>query len=133
MNKQELMMEVQEMARQTEQIEQHCEFLDQQINELAKFKDNLDKFDAKPKDSMLASLGKGVFMETELKSNSLFVEVGAGVLVRKTPKEVSDILSGQIGSLRESRLYFGEQFDGFRRELEIKMRSLEREMEGKAE
>lgn len=129
MEKNELMMEVQDLARQAEQIEQHVQFLDQQAEELMKFKINLDNFEGKVGSKLISSFGKGVFMETELKSNILFVEVGSGILVKKDKNEVSSILDQQIKVLRQSRNYFGEQFQVYTAELQKKMNSLENEMQ----
>ena len=128
MNQQEMMMEMQDMAKQAEQIEQHCQFLEQQAGELEKFKKNLDDFDPRIGGKLLSSFGKGVFMETELKADKLLVEVGAGVLVRKTPQEVSEILNVQIKALLESREYFRQQFDLYSMELQKKMSVLEKEL-----
>lgn len=128
MNQQEMMMEVQEMAQQAERIEQHVGFLGQQIEELEKFKSNLNRFDAKPGNKMLASFGKGVFMESELKSDKLFVEVGAGILVRKEAGEVSSILEQQIQSIITSREYFKQQFDMYTNELQNRMNTIDTEM-----
>jgi len=129
MNQQEAMMDVQEIARQAEQIEQHCGFLDQQAEELEKFKLNLDGFNGEIGSKMMSSFGKGVFIETELKSNNLLVEVGAGIIVRKDKEEVLGILAHQINSLKVSRAYFGEQFEILTSELQKKMSLLDNSMQ----
>ena len=48
---------------------------------------------------MLASLGKGVFIKSDIKDKKLFVDVGSGTLVRKTQKEAVNTVDEQINKL----------------------------------
>ncbi|MEK6926850.1 MAG: hypothetical protein AABX11_00305 [Nanoarchaeota archaeon] len=128
MENQELMQRTQEMAGHAEQLEQHCQFLDQQITEMENFHSNFENLDFQPKTKMLSSLGKGVFIETQLESNNIFVEVGAGVIIKKKPEEVSLVLEHQINALKQSREYFGEQLSLISTQLEKMMHDLDNRM-----
>lgn len=128
MENQELMEQTSEMAQQAEQLEQHCQFLDQQIVEMDSFKSNLEKMDFQPKSKMLSSLGKGVFLETSLDSKDLFVEVGAGIILKKSPEEVISVVKHQIQALKQSREYFGEQLASITQNLEAMMSDLDGRM-----
>lgn len=92
------------LERQMRELENELEFVDREISELSKFNDNLDYLSASQDNVILSSLGKGVLMKAEIKERKLFVDVGAGVLVRKEPEDIKKILKDQIGRLAEARM-----------------------------
>ncbi|MDP3881777.1 MAG: hypothetical protein Q8Q31_02770 [Nanoarchaeota archaeon] len=101
---QELMIKASLLERQMRELENELEFVDREISELSKFNDNLDYLSASQDNVILSSLGKGVLMKAEIKERKLFVDVGAGVLVRKEPEDIKKILKDQIGRLAEARM-----------------------------
>ena len=48
---------------------------------------------------MLAPLGRGIFIKTEIKDEKLFVNVGSKTLVKKTPREAEEIVDTQISEM----------------------------------
>jgi prefoldin alpha subunit len=100
---QELMMRASLIERHLQELNNRIGYISQQISELEEFKNNL-KFlkDAKNKE-MLASLGKGIYLKSSCQDDNFFVNVGAGVVVKKTPKETAEIITSQIKNLHEAK------------------------------
>lgn len=93
---------LQHLVQQLEQAQTQLQTITQQLNELEQFTTAFP--DAKPSSAILAPLGKGVFMEAQLASSpSCFVEVGAGIVLKKTPGEVKAVLGDQIAHLRMAK------------------------------
>lgn len=102
-------------------------YLDAQINELMHFHMALGTLDSSSGKEILASLGKGVYAPSVLASNELFVEVGSGIVLKKMPAEVQEILEKQISNIRNSRILFEQELDKKIEELHRAMQELERQ------
>lgn len=99
---QQLLMEASQLEKYSNELEQHEAYLAQHINELMQFSEQLEILNQTNETSMLASIGKRVYLKTEVVDKSLFVEVGAGVVVRKTPEELATVITEQLTQLRAS-------------------------------
>jgi prefoldin alpha subunit len=100
----ELMMKMQESYQQSREIEEKLQIIDQQIVELQRFEISLNDMDKNESKEMLASLGKGVFVKSEMKKEKLFVDVGAGVYVRKDVDDAKKVVLEQLKRLGELRI-----------------------------
>lgn len=100
---QELMMRASLIERHLQELNDKIDYVAQQISELEEFKNNL-KFlkDAKGKE-VLATLGKGIYLKSSCQDNSFFVNVGSGIVLKKTPEETAEIMTTQIKNLREAK------------------------------
>lgn len=101
---QEILMRAQEIEEQAKQIEQNLEIVSQQIEELNDFKETLENFDLSKDKEMLSMLGKGVYAKTEIKEKELFVNVGANIVVKKSPKETIRVIEEQLKRLKEVKM-----------------------------
>lgn len=106
-------------------LEENLQLVDNQIAELDEFMKSLD-FIMKSKDrEMLSPIGKRVYVKTSIEDKEkLFVEVGAGVIVKKSPSETLEIIKEQISRLREARMQIAIQLEEYRRELEDFVRTI---------
>jgi prefoldin alpha subunit len=93
------------------EAEQHLNFIEEQLSELSAFHQNLESLENNSQKQFLASLGKGVYLSGELKSKELLVEIGKGVMIKKSPLEVKKTLEGQIKKLKEAKSYLQNQMD----------------------
>ncbi len=93
------------------EAEQHLEFIENQISELSAFNSHLDSFSKSNEKKILSSIGKGVYVNTELKDKNLLVEVGKGIMINKSPESVQETVKGQIKKLSEAREYLQNQMD----------------------
>jgi prefoldin alpha subunit len=100
---QELMMELEELNRHSKDNEERLKIVEQQILELKSFESNLGELESNKNKEVLASLGKGVFIKADLKEEDLFVEVGSGILVKKSLGDSKKIAEHQIKKLLEMK------------------------------
>lgn len=100
---QEALFQASMLENQAQEMEQRLNMVVQQIMELQEAKSNLLFLrDSKEKET-LSSLGKGIHMKTEIKDKKLFIEVGSGILVRKTPDQIVEVIDSQVKRLSEVR------------------------------
>lgn len=89
------------IEQKVHEIEQNLELVNEQIAGLENFKKSLDDFDKSDNKEMLASLGKGVFVKTDIKEKELLVNVGKEIYVKKSAKETMAVISEQSARLNE--------------------------------
>ncbi|MBS3076795.1 prefoldin subunit alpha [Candidatus Pacearchaeota archaeon] len=107
---QELLQRALQLKEQSEEIERQLEFVSEQIKELTDFNSNLEVLGENEEREMLANIGRGVHMKvSQEKDEKLFVEVGAGVVVKKTPEEATKIVEKQIQKFQEAKLHLTSQ------------------------
>ncbi|MFH1802134.1 MAG: prefoldin subunit alpha [archaeon] len=98
------------LRQQSEDVEKQLQFVSEQIAELQQFSENLDVLKESKEKEMLADIGRGVRMKvTRSDDEKLFVEVGAGIVVRKTPDEAKKIVDGQVKKFQEAKMQLTSQ------------------------
>lgn len=128
----ELLYQVQLLQQEAEKINSQLETVDQQLTELSSFTSYLNTLSTtKEKDTeILASIGKGIYAKTALIDKDLYVEVGSGVVLKKTPSQVNEVIENQVKKLKEIRIQLLAQkeicFHAFQELLE-EMRSQQQE------
>lgn len=100
----ELIIKLQETHRQSQEIEEKFKVVEQQLDELQKFASSLEDLDKNSNKEILASLGKGVYIKSDIKDEKLFVDVGSGVLVRKSIEESRQVVEEQSKKLNEMKI-----------------------------
>ncbi len=128
---QQLIFEAAELEKYAADLEQHHEFLVKQIAELEHFAENLADIPSIQGKEILASLGKGVHIKTTVTETKLFVEVGAGIVVQKTPEELKQIIEEQLKQLKESKATITVQLGLSTQRLQELLREFERENNSK--
>jgi len=97
------------LHQQSQEIEQKAQFVESQISELEQFTLSLDEIINTKETSMISSLGKGVHLKTQLSSKDLLVEVGSGVVIKKTPEDTKSVIESQIKKLKELKIQLSSQ------------------------
>ena len=112
-------MHIAEIEREARQLEENLQLFDNQIYELEEFMKNLD-FIAKSKEKeALSTIGKRVYLKTKIEDSSkLFVDIGAGVVLQKTPEETLRIVREQISGLQGAKKQLASQLEMYYKELE---------------
>jgi len=114
----ETIMRAAEMEQQARGLEENMGYINIQISELEAFKDDLGKIAKSKRKEMLSSIGKRVYIKAVIEDSSkLFVDVGAGVVVRKTPEETVKIVNEQIERLQEAKIQISKQIEIYHNEL----------------
>ena len=106
------------IGQRAQELEEHLSMLDAQIKELHMLKEGISSLETGKVTETISSLGKGVHVKTSIIDSKLFVEVGDGVVVRKTPKDTKEIIIQQIHALMESRKEFMQQLQEYYNELQ---------------
>lgn len=124
---QALLQEAAQFEQYTAQLEEHDSFLQKQIAELEQFKAAMSSFAASNEWRFLAPLGKGVYCKAELTEQKLFVEVGSGILVRKTPDALLEVIDEQLQALQASQIKLTTQIGRCAEKLQGLMAVLEQQ------
>ena len=101
MNREEYLIRLSMLEQEANKIEEQIGIISQQINELEVLKSSLKNLDRNEKRELLAPLGRGIFFKSELKEKELFVNVGQGIVVKKSPEETAEIIERQVSQLGE--------------------------------
>lgn len=107
----ELLLKASLIEKQAEEINQHISYISSQVNELEEFKNDLKFFNESKNKDMLSFLGKGVYAKTSLEEKKLFVSVGSGVVIKKTPEETQKTIDSQIKNLQEVKVHLMGQLE----------------------
>lgn len=102
---QETFIKAQILERTFKEAQEKIAFLENQISELEKFREtvlSIKKADGK---EILTPLGKGVHAKASLSENSFFVEVGSGVVVKKTTEQLVETIDSQVSNLMDARAH----------------------------
>lgn len=110
---QEILQRAMTMRQQSEEIEKQLSFIKEQIFELEQFADNLQTLKESKEKEILAPLGKGVYVKSERLEDTFFVEVGAGVVVKKSLEDTKRIIDGQIDKFTQVKVHLVEQLEAF--------------------
>ena len=79
---------------------------------------------SKEKD-ILSSLGRRVYLKAKIEDKEkLFVDIGAGVVLKKTPEETLTIVREQITRLQDVRVQIASQLESYYEELENFIRNV---------
>jgi prefoldin alpha subunit len=91
------------LEQEANKLQEQFQLVEQQIQEFEILRLSLEKLDETEEKAILANLGRGIYFKTELKDKNLFVNVGNGIVLRKTPQETVEIIEKQINQLQNLR------------------------------
>lgn len=106
-------MHLSALQQQSNEIKVHLDFIIGQITELEIFSKDLSLLKEEEKEETLSYIGRGVYLPSKITDKKLFVEVGSGVIVRKTIEETLSIIENQTKSLKESKLHLTGELDKY--------------------
>ena len=102
------------LRKQAEETEKQIGFISEQVGEMETFLEGLKELDESKEEEILANLGRGVYAKAKRdKGEKLFVEVGAGVMVRKTPADARKVIESQLMKFKEAQVQLRSQLEGF--------------------
>tara|TARA_Y100000310_G_scaffold345075_2_gene461621 strand:- start:1171 stop:1563 length:393 start_codon:yes stop_codon:yes gene_type:complete len=122
---QELMMHASMLEKQSQEIEQNLEIIDTQILELEKFQQNIEFFSKSEEKQSISSLGRGVFVKTSLENKDLFVDVGSGIIIKKTPEQTQKTIKTQIENIQQARVQLLAQLEATRSQFQALLQQIE--------
>lgn len=116
----QLEAQLQEMQENNEAIEKQIEELEQLLQAISSISEQEDKL-------MLSPLGSGIYVKTEIKEDSFFINVGSGVFVKKSKQKAKETLEKQIGKLSELRFALLSQIEIIKSNLSTILEKFEKE------
>lgn len=97
---QEKYLQLQLLQAQLEEYQKEVEAIRSKLEEVEYLRESLKEFDNKQKQNSYSIIGKGIFVESDLKKDTEFlVNVGANILVKKDTKDVLKMLEEQQSQL----------------------------------
>ena len=96
----ELVFQASLLQQEAEKIQEHLDLVEKQLSELEQLSKYLTHLNASKEKTIISSLGKGIHVKTELAEKKLFVEVGSGIVIRKTPEQTLEVIESQLKSLK---------------------------------
>lgn len=119
------MMQLNQRYQESRQLEEQLEFIEQQMSELQMFSKSVEEIGKSSEKEILSSIGKGLFVKCEMKEKEFFVDVGAGVVVKKSPDDAIGIIEQQISRLGEIRYQINDNLNGLSSEFQELIKKLE--------
>ena len=110
MAKEELLIKLSLLEQQANEQAERIQAVDSQINELESLKLSLKKMEKSKGREMLAPLGRGIFLKTEVKDDKVFVNVGHKTLVKKTFPEAAEIVDTQVREMENLKHQLIKQY-----------------------
>jgi len=101
MAKEDYLIKLSMIQQQAEKLQEQVQIVNQQIAEFEILNSSLDKIEKSKEKEILANLGKGIFIKSEIKDKELFVNVGQGIVVKKRAEETIHIINKQVRELEE--------------------------------
>jgi len=101
MENQEILARASELEQQSQELENQLDFVRNQIKEYDSFSEDLILLMNSDEKEILAPMGKGVYIKSSILDKNFFVEVGSGIVVRKTLKDTLNIIKSQISKFNE--------------------------------
>lgn len=98
------------LEQQSQELTENISVLSNQINQLQKLNLNLGALKT-PGQDLLSPLGSGVYLKTSLRDENVLVNVGAGILIKKSPMEAKSMIENQIKSMHEAKLQLTGQLE----------------------
>ena len=110
----QLLYKAQYLEKKSKESEAALQFVNQQLEELERFNLNLEDFAKikKPEEKeILAQLGNRVFAKTQLKETQLYVDVGADIMIKKSPEDTQKTIQNQIKKLKQAKVQITAQLE----------------------
>ncbi len=124
---QETLMRASFMERQAQEIEQHLQFIEAQLTELENIKSAIRNLNSSKQKSTISTLANGIYLKTSLEDKNLLVDVGSGVVIKKSPEETIKIIENQIEKLQQAHLQLSAQRESFHNQLQSLIEKIEKE------
>src|SRR3989338_3689568 len=114
---QELLFKLSMFEEQIKNLQQQLQAVEESITDMRSLNLGLDEIGKSAGKEVLAPLGRGIFVETKLISDSLTVDVGGRNFVKKSVPETKEIIDRQIGKLIEISEEINEKIEEINEEL----------------
>ncbi|MBS3089398.1 prefoldin subunit alpha [Candidatus Pacearchaeota archaeon] len=120
-----LLAEASALEQYTQDLEQHYQMIVQQLKELDDFYNQIEEILPAKDQQILAPIGKGVYVKTYFSDEKFFVNIGAGVIIKKNREQLKKTIEDQRKKLHESRTHILGQLEFYADKLNTIMHALQ--------
>jgi prefoldin alpha subunit len=99
------------------QIQQQLASIEKAIADMSLIESGLEKLIGKKNEEILAPVGNGIFLQTKLLSEELFVEIAEKKLIKKSIPETRELIRSQILKLKKSQEILETELDKINEDL----------------
>lgn len=100
-NQQELMFKLSMFEQQIQSINQQLQAVENSILDMNSLIHGLEGLKGKKDSEILSSIGRGIFVKSQLLSEELIVDVGGKNLVKKSIPDTQELIKEQLTKLEE--------------------------------
>lgn len=101
MANEDLMIQLSLLEQRSEEVRQQIETVEEQAKEMDALKSSLEALDKNKNGEVLANLGRGIFVKTQVGDDQVFLNVGSKTFIRKSFKDAAEIVEKQVSELGE--------------------------------
>lgn len=127
---QKLLAKLGKYEQQIKQLHQQLRAIEDGLREMNSLSSGLDEIQEvikkKGKKEILAPIGRGVFVEAELLSDKLTVDVGNGTFVKKSIPETKKIIKTQIKKLEDVKKELDKRMEEMNLEINAEISEAEK-------
>ena len=114
---QEVMFKLSIFEQQIRQLQEQHQAVEQAITETGSLMYSLDDLKGSEGKEIFASIGKGIFVKGEIKSDDLIVDVGGKRFVKKSISETQELIKKQVKKLDGIKIEIEENLEKINEEL----------------
>jgi len=100
---QEQIMHIQMLEQEANQLNEQLKLVDTNISDLVELGESLDELEKTKEKSILANIGKKIYLPVEIKEKELIVEVGNKRFIKKSINDTKKVIEGQIEKLNSGK------------------------------
>ena len=126
---QQQIMQIQMFEHEANHLNQQLEIIEQNIRELQELNVSLDDLENKETKSILASLGKKIYLPVSIDEKKLFVGVGSKNFVKKSIPETKEVINDQINKLNSGKTEILERLNSLQQEINNLMSDIQKTAE----
>ncbi|HVY01955.1 MAG TPA: prefoldin subunit alpha [Candidatus Nanoarchaeia archaeon] len=102
MNEQELFMQAQMLEQELQRVAQHRKAIEEELQQTELFNAQMKQLPTAKDKTLLAPLGRGVFVKSAMKDSKMLVQVGAGFVVEREMKDVTELMARNVMQLKNA-------------------------------
>lgn len=103
MGKEQYILQLSMLEQESNHLQQQMQLIEQQNLELQTLQIGLRELEKTKEKKMLANLGKGIFIKTQIENKELIVDVGNKTFVQKNIPETLKVIDEQLEKLLEAK------------------------------
>ena len=122
-------MQIQMFEHEANALNQQLEIIEQNTRELQELNGSLDELEKKETKSILAGLGKKIYIPVSIEEKKLLVEVGNKNFVKKSIPETKEVIVDQINKLSMGKTKILDKLNSLQEEINSLMIDIQKKVE----